>query len=659
MKIYKRIFRTALTLYLVALTFCCLGAFFSPSVVQAYLSDDYISASSVDSGDWYFGENYLNIDYVKTVVDGWKDDESFDWASLEANPVKIAVVDSGIGCGYLDYSAGTEAPCTDYYGEGIDYRISPFFDDVLLKDSEGNIVYENVSDYMDIKTGQQSSVRVENYICDSDDAAANLADNTQDNHGTHVTSTVGILIKALGLENYIKIIPIKANSSITKQGTAIKYTASYIKSNIEKAVDFAVDHGADVINLSLSSLSSDFTFPIKDENAEKPVIVAAAGNDGLNAKRYPAASDDVLGVMNYAAGTGEPTLATSSNYGSSYEICAPGTTITALIDGKDGYGTLSGTSMSSPIASFACALLKMRYRVSKELNLTSSMIRELIPECARDTISKNGQQLSVLDLVSIVTADFASDEDYTDITIGAPESIYVSSPGNQVYLGDSITLDVDYFPKQSVTDATVVWYCDEDGVTVKFAEGNRAVFTPDSVGNYSIHCSLEQDGIQIIEAQCITLYSVYNVFENVDFIIENGGNDLTDFANVTIESGSTMDLTLHGIEFLNPNLYKLKWYIDGNFVSSEINHNFAPLASGKYEVCAKVNDQTVASITVNVTNTALGDGVIKNEDENPNAFSNPNKERVGLIIACALVGSAMLVEIAFTIYYLNKKRNRS
>ncbi len=657
MKINNRICRTALAFYLVALLFSCLGGAFAPTVVQAYLSDEFTSAASIDDGDWYFGENYLNIEYVKTVVNGWKADEDFDWEGLEADPVKIAVVDSGIGCGYIDYGAGTEAPCTDYYGEGIDYRISPFFDDVLLKEN-GNIVYKNVGTTMHVDTNDHPVIE-QDYVYDSGEVAKDLADNAQDNHGTHVTSTVGILIKALGLENYIKIIPIKANSSIYKSGTAVKYTARYTKTNIEKAVNFAVNKGADVINLSLASSDSGFTFSVNAENSEKPVVVAAAGNDGLNAKRYPAASDDVLGVMNYAAGTSEPTLASSSNYGSSYDICAPGTSITALIDGKDGYGTLSGTSMASPIASFASALLKLRYRANNELHLTSSMIRELIPECASDKITKNGEQLSVLDLTAIATADFASDKNYSELIIGEPEAIYVSTPSNQVLLGDSITLDANYFPKQSVTDGKVIWYRIKDSIIEKFAEGIRAIFTPDSVGTYSFYCSLEQDGLQSIDAQYITVYSMYNSLENVDFMIENGGSGLSGLTDVTIESGSTMDLSLHGIEFLNPNTNKLKWYIDGYFVSGEANYHFAPLASGRYEVSAKVSDQTVASIIVNVTNTALGDGVIEGGDEDPHSFGDSSKERVGMIVTCAIVGSAMLIEIGFTIYYLYKKRNRS
>ena len=160
--------------------------------------------------------------------------------------------------------------------------------------------------------------------------------------------------------------------------------------DIAAAINWAVIHGAKVINLSLGSAGPDNTYEepaVAAALAAGVVVVAASGNDGLNIVDYPAADPGVLAVGASAFCDSVPNVlagneyvASYSNYGPQLTLVAPGGDPTksqqqcktaACIDYlqwienldslkgpfTEEVGLFAGTSMATPHVAGAAALL--------------------------------------------------------------------------------------------------------------------------------------------------------------------------------------------------------------------------------------------------------------------------------------------------------------
>ncbi|WP_083502189.1 S8 family serine peptidase [Sphaerimonospora mesophila] len=151
---------------------------------------------------------------------------------------------------------------------------------------------------------------------------------------------------------------------------------------VAKGIRYAVDHGADVINLSLSK-----DLPTRAERAairyaisKGVVLVAAAGNDGAGKRTapysYPAS---IPGVISVAAVTPALHRASFSNRNSSVMVAAPGVDILGAGPG-DEYWVGRGTSQATALVSGVAALIKARHpRMAPALvaqALTSSPARK-------------------------------------------------------------------------------------------------------------------------------------------------------------------------------------------------------------------------------------------------------------------------------------------
>jgi thermitase len=126
-------------------------------------------------------------------------------------------------------------------------------------------------------------------------------------------------------------------------------------SDVAAAIIYAADSGAQVMNLSLAgpSTSTILEEAVNYAVARGVIIIASAGNQGVEAAWYPAAYPAVIAV-----GSVDQSLQRSSfsNYGAQIDVMAPGRDIyTTEMNGD--YITMTGTSFAAPQVAGAAALM--------------------------------------------------------------------------------------------------------------------------------------------------------------------------------------------------------------------------------------------------------------------------------------------------------------
>jgi len=196
----------------------------------------------------------------------------------------------------------------------------------------------------------------------------------QDNLG-HGTAVAGVAVAQgnngegiAGAAWNVKIMPVKI-SEAGESDTAI----------LAEAIQYAVDEGADVINISFSGRQTSHTLTAAVGYAvEKGVaIVAAAGNDGAHSVSYPAGLPGVIAVG--ATGRSD-TLWPSSNTGDALDIVAPGDDIISYsLKYASPFAYWDGTSLSSPLVAGVVGLM-----LSVDSSISPDEVAEIIAGTADD-----------------------------------------------------------------------------------------------------------------------------------------------------------------------------------------------------------------------------------------------------------------------------------
>ena len=117
-------------------------------------------------------------------------------------------------------------------------------------------------------------------------------------------------------------------------------------------VTWAVDQGADIINMSFGgSHSQTLADAVAYAVANDVIVVAAAGNNGTTNEFFPAALDGVLSVAGHDATYGAYSW---SNRGPWVDVAGPGCSVGAS---GGGYSTICGTSFATPVITGMIGLL--------------------------------------------------------------------------------------------------------------------------------------------------------------------------------------------------------------------------------------------------------------------------------------------------------------
>jgi len=141
---------------------------------------------------------------------------------------------------------------------------------------------------------------------------------------------------------------------------------------LAKAIRFAVDHGAQVINMSFGTLTDSLAIrdSINYALSHNVVLVASAGNNNTSSVQYPAAYSGVTAV---SATDIFDIKGSFSNYGSYVGVDAPGVHIISAYPGGQ-YSMVNGTSFSAPMVAATAALVRSMRTTGVMHSITSTTV---------------------------------------------------------------------------------------------------------------------------------------------------------------------------------------------------------------------------------------------------------------------------------------------
>ena len=304
-----------------------------------------------------------------------------------------------------------------YTGKGvkiavIDIGINTTHEDFY--DSEGKCIISNKSAYF--SSSDSSSLKKphtmnfgmtngRNDVSSYEDLLNGLKDYSG-GHGTHVASMISSQINGVGS------VGIAPDAELIFVKCANEKGVFPSRNWINGAIEYAIEVGADIINLSIQSYAvNDIKYgsstsgtgyidaPTAYESSIKKawdngiIIVSAAGNYNTNYASYPANNDNVI-CVGALANESLDTKATYSNYGNGgtkadangkqvacgdIDLVAPGGGYGANAKSNSSYSDSSwgGTSFASPLVAGAIALYKEAYPNASQ----SDIIKALYESC--------------------------------------------------------------------------------------------------------------------------------------------------------------------------------------------------------------------------------------------------------------------------------------
>jgi subtilisin family serine protease len=275
------------------------------------------------------------------------------WGTATGAGVVVAVVDTGVSTSHPDLAGQRWVNAAETCDNGVDDDGNSFVDDCAGWDFG------------------------------MDDADPNFdAASASYDHGTHVAGII-----AAGL-NGVGVVGVAPGAKVMAVKASVSPSGGLPSSAVLGAVRYAVDNGADIINMS-------FGTPVGTTRASAAVleaavqyavdhgvlVVAAAGNAGADissAYVFPAAfSLFYPGVVTVGSTTNADERSSFSNYGTPVNLYAPGSYLMSTI-GTGGYGYKSGTSMATPMVAGGAAVV-----LSLDPSLTPADVQSALIGSAR------------------------------------------------------------------------------------------------------------------------------------------------------------------------------------------------------------------------------------------------------------------------------------
>ena len=314
-------------------------------------------------------------------------------------------------------------------------------------------------------------------------------------HGTHVTGTVIDGTRALG---NVKILPVKV---LDENGSGSDVQVSL-------GILYAAEQNVDVINMSLGGEGYSYMMrEAVDMAVEHGVtVVVSAGNDNSDAaEQSPACFDNVICV---ASTTRYAELSDFSNYGEVVDVSAPGSGIYSSIpyDTADAsavkYATMSGTSMATPHASAAAALL-----LTAEPALTPAEV-ELRMEAVCTNPVEDWKLIYDYETDERVPRGVAFPDllDASGLLGSGVSGISISRKDICICPGQEVQLTASTFPKKQ----TVTWKSSNTsvaavsgGIVTAKAAGTATITA--SYGSYSAACTVTVQPLELTMPESLTL----------------------------------------------------------------------------------------------------------------------------------------------------------
>ena len=223
-------------------------------------------------------------------------------------------------------------------------------------------------DFVDVLDGAQEFI--------GDYLGADPTPEDEVGHGTHVAGIIAGrgMNMPRGVAPKCRLLPVRVLAAMNQDGRPV---GAGLVENINNGVKWAIDHGADVINMSLGVRHTGGGLPHKEviDYAQRKgvTVIAASGNDGRQELYYPGAFPSVIAV---GAADDRGDVAEFSTYGDQVSIIAPGVDVysTSL---EDGYAFSTGTSHAAPFVTGAVVLLKAHARVLGR-NLSDKQIKHVL-----------------------------------------------------------------------------------------------------------------------------------------------------------------------------------------------------------------------------------------------------------------------------------------